>query len=59
VAAVVGGVLNHFQESNFMVGIVTPYTQSLLYAQPALLSRKLNAKQFMYRSGQALSVPGG
>jgi hypothetical protein len=57
VAAVVGGVLNLFQESNFMVGIVTLHTQSLLYAQPALTSRKVNAKQSMYRPGLALRVP--
>jgi len=45
VAAVVGGVLNLFQESNFMLGIVTLYTQSLLYTKPAFISRKVKAKQ--------------
>ena len=46
VAAVVGGVLHLFQESKFCGGgIVTVYTQLLLYAQPALISRKVKAKQ--------------
>jgi len=42
-----------------MVGIVTFYTQSLLYPQLALISRNVKAKQYTYRPGQALSVPGG
>jgi hypothetical protein len=44
-AAVVGVVLNLFQESSFMVGTVILYTQLLLYTQPALISRKVKAKQ--------------